>query len=148
MFAFYEHIWIFECPTLVGTLQDDSEFFRVFIFAFKLSSCAWNCEIARLSQKIKKTRHSRNRHSLVHRMGQVGLVFTFIVMGYSMALTFHFYTIGNCRTEIAKIQYHVCLHFFGRERITTGTPLPLRICTFQIANIVVKFYSKFTIQWF
>ena len=103
-----------------------------------------NCKIVSKNQKdsAKNLIAESFEIGTVYRMGQVGLVFTFIVMGYSMALTFHFYTIGNCRTEIAKIQYHVCLHFFGRERITTGTPLPLRICTFQIANMVMKFYSK------
>ena len=115
------------------------------------SNCRLTRENSKLQDCLKKIKASDKKLIFESfnkkRMRQVDLVFTFNVMGYSMGLTFHFYTIGNCRTEIAKIQYHVCLHFFGRERITTGTPLPLRICTFQIANIVMKFYSKFTIQW-
>ena len=115
------------------------------------SNCRLTRENSKLQDCLKNIKDSDNKSwflkASTDRMGQVGLVFTFTVMGNSMGLTFHFYTIGNCRTEIAKIQYHVCLHFFGRECITTGTPLPLRICTFQIANIVMKFYSKFTIQW-
>ena len=103
-----------------------------------------NCKIVSKNQRLRQKKLISESFN-TDRMGQVDMVFTFNVMGYSMGLTFHFYTIGNCRTEIAKIQYHVCLHFFGRERITTGTPLPLRICTFQIANnMVMKFYSKFT----
>ena len=115
------------------------------------SNCRLTRENSKLQDCLKNIKDSDTKPLFSESFGidwEVGLVFTtFIVMGYSMGLTFHFYTIGNCRTEIAKIQYHVCLHFFGRECITTGTPLPLRICTFQIANIVKKFYSKFTIQW-
>ena len=107
------------------------------------SNCRLTRENSKLQDCLKKIKDSDKKliseSFNTDRMGQVDLVFTFNVMGYSMGLTFHFYTIGNCRTEIAKIQYHVCLHFFGREFTTTGTPLPLRICTFQIANIVMKF---------
>ena len=94
------------------------------------SNCRLTRENSKLQDCLKKIKASDKKliseSFNTDRMGQVGLVFAFNVMGDSMGLTFHFYTIGNCRTEIAKIQYHVCLHFFWKRVYNNGHTSPIK----------------------
>ena len=106
-----------------------------------------NCKIVSKKSKTQTKKPTFESFS-TQRMGQVDLVFTFNVMGDSMGLTFHFYTIGNCRTEIAKIQYHVCLHFFWKRVYNNGHTSPIKNLYFpNCKHCHEVFYSKFTIQW-